>query len=152
MKRISLGLIAMITGVLLSSFIGKENKQISSDENNWKEYRAVNSFVYKTVCEPIRVASPKSKMSVNKFSRCASGFTPEITTKEEDVKKENFVYGTIQEYKGCSPTYVCDFKVCVDKGVALVKSKNSDNYVTVNEWLVAKKKQQQQKDIVLKSL
>ena len=98
------------------------------------------------------MASAQRKKGADQFSRCPSGYTPEFTTKDDDVKKENFVFGTVELYRGCTPTYVCDFKVCVDKGIALVKSKESKTYITVANWLDQKKKKQEQKEIVLKAL
>ena len=146
-KKLSLGALILITGVVFSSFIG--NNKESNGENNWG---AVYNYVSENICKPIRIASPKSKKSTDQFSRCPSGYTPEFVTEDDDVKKENFVYGTVAFYRGCNPTYVCDFKVCVDKGIALVKSKGSEKYTTVDNWLAQKKKKQEQKDIVMKAL
>lgn len=140
----------IITSVVFSSFIGTNKERVGDDK--WEEYAVVYKYVSNNICKPIRIASAKSKKSTNQFSRCPSGYTPEISTKDDDVKKENFVYGTIELYNGCSPIYICDFKVCVNKGIALVKSKASETYITVDNWLAQKEKKQEQKDIVLKAL
>ena len=72
------------------------------------------------------------------FSRCPSGYNSTIAGKRETVKKDADVFGTIILYKGCSSKHICDYKVCVEKGVALVKNKDAEEYVTVKEWLEKK--------------
>jgi hypothetical protein len=72
------------------------------------------------------------------FSRCPSGYQSVLATKDDAVKTSNYVYGRINFYSGCSPKYVCSFKVNVDKGIAMVKTKDMKEYVAVSDWLQKK--------------
>lgn len=153
MKRAGLGLAVLMTVVVFSSFVNKIQQVKRSEPTGdpetekWEQYRKVSKFVMKKICNPIAASSGRG-YSAKEFSRCPSGYQPEFTT--DDVKSADIAYGTVQLYSGCTPKYVCDFKVCVDKEYAMVKSKNSKEYITVEEWLLEQKKQQPQKKDVVK--
>lgn len=153
MKKISLGLVVLMAGVVFSSFIGKKSKKnVVPEINESEKYESVSAFVFKRVCDPIRAANPKNRGNVKSFSRCPSGYFPSMAEDVDDKKTDAFVYGTVELYKGCSPQYVCDFKVCVNKNYAMVKSKGSKEYTTVSEWISEQKRQQQKKEVVVKLL
>ncbi|HWY11067.1 MAG TPA: hypothetical protein VN026_07070 [Bacteroidia bacterium] len=109
----------------------------TTDEDEWAEWTKVHDFVDEKICNVI-IENEKSKghdIQIHNFSRCPSGYESNIASKQEDVKVDKFVFGKINFYKGCSPKYICDFKVCVAKGTALVKTKDMNEYVPVAEWL-----------------
>lgn len=109
-------------------------------EDEWAEWTKVHEFVDEKICNVI-VENEKSKghkVNMQSFSRCPSGYESNIATKHEAVKTDKYVYGKINFYKGCSPKYICDFKVCVAKGTALVKTKEMPEYIPVAEWLEKK--------------
>lgn len=130
-------LIAVLaTGIVLCSFTGSKNisKIKTTGLTNDEEYYKVRSFIQENICNVIR-KKQGSGTSSKSFSRCPSGYQSNIAGDIDSVKTEKFTYGTINLFKGCSPTYVCDFKVCVAKGIAEVRSKDMKEYVTVAAWL-----------------
>ncbi len=144
LTKIALLGIAGVIAFALCSFKNKINtttvntKAVLEDE--WAEWSKVQAFVDEKICNAI-IENEKSKgrnINIQSFSRCPSGYEPNIITKHEAVKTDKFVFGKINFYKGCSPKYICDFKVCVDKGTALVKTKEMEEYIPVNEWLSKK--------------
>lgn len=134
MKKISLGMIACVATLLFCSFI--HSSPVSVDEKK-DEKAKVAEFTYKTICEPLRVGlkDKNGSFSEEDFSRCGSGYHPAFATAKKELRTENDVFGTISVYKGCKPHYVCNFKICVDKGLALIKSAKDTEYVTVASWL-----------------
>ena len=106
-------------------------------EDEWAEWNKVRAFVDLNITTAIKQKT-NSKIKANHFSRCPSGYQPEFVADSKDVKTDREVFGTLELYKGCAPEHVCDFKVCVAKKIALVKSKDADEYVTVKEWLAKK--------------
>lgn len=111
------------------------NVSTNAAEDEWAEYYKVQDFVQANITKPIseKNTSPKSKMSA--FSRCPSGYQPEFMADYKEVKTDKEVTGKLELYRGCSPKHICDFKVNVAKKIALVRSNDSEEYVTVNEWL-----------------
>ena len=110
---------------------------VPTEEDEWAEWTKVHDFVDEKICNVI-IENEKSKghnVHVQSFSRCPSGYESNIATKQENVKVDKFVFGKINFYKGCSPKYICDFKVCVAKGTALVKTKEMTEYIPVADWL-----------------
>ncbi len=131
-------LIAIASVFALSSFTGATPKpEPEKIKTDWKEYHEVQQYVEENICEPIRknYVLKHGKSSLHSFSRCPSGYHSEMITATDSVKTDRFVNGEIVFYKGCESSYICDFKVCVEKGFAVVRSKGSKNYISVNEWL-----------------
>ncbi len=107
-------------------------------EDEWAQLNKVRAFVELNITTPIKQKN-NSKIKANNFSRCPSGYQSEFLVNDyKDVKTDREVLGTIELYKGCEPENICDFKVCVAKKIALVKSHDADEYMTVNEWLATK--------------
>ncbi|MBA3664255.1 MAG: hypothetical protein H0W61_08610 [Bacteroidetes bacterium] len=126
--------VAITSGIVLSSFTGTKETAGTTGLKNYEEYYKVRDFVQEKICSVIRKQKPASgKMS--SFSRCPSGYESQIAGELDSVKVDHFTYGKINLYKGCSPTYVCDFKVCMSKGFAEVKSKGMKDYMSVEKWL-----------------
>jgi hypothetical protein len=146
--KISLFGIALIVGIALSSFTFKKvnaykkSNSMVTIKSNWDEYNKVNEFVRKNICSVIRQneSGNNGGSKLDYISRCPSGYQPQIADNVDSVKVDRIVYGKINNYKGCSRNYVCDFKVCVSKGIALVKTKEMKEYVNVKEWLAKKDK------------
>jgi hypothetical protein len=144
--------LAILVGIALNSFtIVKSNAKTKAAPlvettqavaliSNWEEYNKVNEYVRKNICNVIResdkVANVKEKGSY--MSRCPSGYQSNITDHSDSVTVDKIVYGKINYYKGCGRNYICDFKACVSKGIALVKTKDMKEYVPVKEWLSSK--------------
>ena len=101
-------------------------------EDEYAEYHKVYAFVEQNITTAIK---QKTQIKTSHFSRCPSGYQPDFLADYKDVKTDKEVLGSIELYRGCSPKHVCDFKVCVAKKIALVKSKDSEEYITVKEWL-----------------
>lgn len=133
------GFIAAIfsMGFLLSSFT--PNKKTTSVKDNWEEYSKVQEYAYKHICVPISkgLISDK-KTTVKYFSRCPSGYQTEMGIEVDSIATNKFVNGEVVFYKGCEPEYVCDFKVCVDRNFAMVRSKGSKEYMSVSAWIQKK--------------
>lgn len=101
------------------------------------EYIKVLEYVEANICTPMRNKLKAGYGSNPKdyFSRCPSGYEPEFVLATDSVTTDRFVTGKILFYKGCVPKDVCRFKVCVDKGFAVVRSKNSKEYMSVSKWI-----------------
>ena len=147
-KKISLPALVAAAGLILCSFTFISNKTEkraittnSASGEDWSEWYKVQEFVDAKIVDAIRESekSKGHKVNFNSFSRCPSGYESTIASKKPDVTRENFVFGKVHLYRGCSPKYVCDFKVCVNKNIALVKTKEMSEYVTVSDWLITKK-------------
>lgn len=101
------------------------------------EYSAVLDFIYDNICIPLENGvkeEPAKNISVKVFSRCPSGYDPNILSKTDSVTTDRFVNGKIVYYKGCNPYYVCNFKVCVNRNFVMLRS-GSKEYVSVNTWI-----------------
>lgn len=109
-------------------------------DDDWTEWNEVRTFVRENIQNPISAADKEhvKRAKMEYYSRCPSGYNSTIAGKRETVKKNADVFGTIVLYKGCSSKYICDYKVCVDKNIALVKNKDEEEYVSVQEWLEKK--------------
>lgn len=119
------------TGIVLSSFTGTKK---TTAIKNYEEYNKVREFVHNNICNPIR-EKEGSKVNADAFSRCPSGYHSKIAGHIDSVKVDQFTYGKVNLYKGCAAKYVCDFKVCVSKNIAEVKTKEMTEYVSVNIFL-----------------
>ena len=136
------GLVLAISTIALCSFTNRNiknppetiNKTSLSDED---DYTKVYNFIDSKICTAIEKAAPKKNVKAMSFSRCPSGINSEITN-DDKVSSDDIVYGTINDWIGCSRKYVCDFKVCVNKQIAMVKDKNDTEYVLVQDWLKRK--------------
>ena len=133
-------LVLAISTIALCSFTNRDsfanpktNKSISSEEESTKVYAYINN----NITSELRKALPKKNVKAMSFSRCPSGLNTDITN-DDKVTADEVMYGTINNYVGCKREYVCDFKVCVNKKIALVKSKDDTEYITVQDWLKQK--------------
>lgn len=134
-------LVILISGLLASSFTNNKVKETThSLNNNWEEYNKVREYVSENICTPLseHLNINHSKSAIKYFGRCPSGYEPEIQMVVDSVRTNRFVNGSIVFYKGCTPNYVCHFKVFVTKGFAVVRSKGSKEYMSVNEWIKLK--------------
>jgi hypothetical protein len=101
-----------------------------------EEYAEVFNYVTEYICKPIR-SQLKANYSNNPkdyFSRCPSGYQSRIVTARDSVTTNRYVSGKILFYRGCAPREVCVFKVCVDSGFAVVRSKGGE-YMSVEKWI-----------------
>lgn len=134
--------LALASGLALSSFTILKNTPAAaenvaaSSRTNWEDYNKVRTFAYERICIPLNKSNTKLKVSA--FSRCPSGHEANIAGKADSVKIDQFVYGEINLFRGCSPKYVCDFKVNVKKGIAQVKAKGDTDYMEVKDWIAGK--------------
>ena len=121
-----------ISGAAISDELSRESEL--SNENEWSQ---VYNFIDEKICTALAENDQENgkKVKMNYFSRCPSGYQSVIASKDEAVKCGNYVYGRINFYSGCSPKYICNFKVNVDKGLAMVKTKEMTNYVPISDWL-----------------
>ncbi len=137
MKKTSISLCSTtIIGIIaftLCSFSNSVNK--TSLVRSGNDYGEVYEFIYEHVCKPISERPAKKENAVKYFGRCPSGYDANISTKTDSVKVDRYVNGSIVKYVGCSPKYICDFKVCVAKGFAVVRDKGSKDYISVSEWI-----------------
>lgn len=134
-------LVILISGLLSSSFTNSKVKETSNSlNNNWEEYNKVREYISENICAHLsnNLNVSHGKSAIKYFGRCPSGYEPEITIAMDSVRTNRFVNGTIVFYKGCTPNYVCHFKVLVDKGFAVVRSKGSKEYMSVTEWIKLK--------------
>jgi hypothetical protein len=138
-----LGLAGAIAFALCSfkanvSTVNVNPTSVNGDE--YAEWNAVRNFVKENIQNQIAAADKENakRAKMEYYSRCPSGYNSTIAGKREVVKKDADVFGTIVLYKGCSSKHICDYKVCVDKNIALVKNKGDEEYVTVKEWLEKK--------------
>jgi hypothetical protein len=145
MKTSSVKTLAFLTisagWFVTSSFSGiKNNTENLSVFGNWEEYSKVQSFAYENICKPFsdNLKGSRNSDPAKMFSRCPSGYMPQITTVEDSVKTDRFVNGRIFFHKGCEPKEICYFKICVAKKFAMVRSKESTEYMSVNDWIKLK--------------
>lgn len=134
-------LVILISGLLSSSFTNSKVKESTySLNNNWEEYNKVREFISENICTHLsnNLNVSHANNVIKYFGRCPSGYVPEIQVAVDSVRTNRFVNGTIVFYKGCTPNYVCHFKVFVEKGFAVVRSKGSKQYMSVNEWIKLK--------------
>lgn len=113
---------------------------VSVNGDDYTEWNEVRAFVKENIQNPIAAVDKENakRAKMEYYSRCPSGYNSTIAGKREVVKKDTDVFGTIVLYKGCSSKHICDYKVCVDKKIALVKNKGEEEYITVKEWLEKK--------------
>lgn len=99
-------------------------------------YYQVQEFVMQNICEVLEkdLNRGNGSISSNHFSRCPSGYSPNITTKKDSVTPDRYVNGRIVLYRGCSSEYVCDFKVCKSNNFIMVRSKGS-SYMSLRAWI-----------------
>jgi hypothetical protein len=143
--KTSIAIVTIVISFTLSSFTTDHTSALAlSLKDNWDEYNKVSEFVYENICKPIsEELSVNHANNMNSYiSRCPSGYNSHMTTKTDSVKPDRFVNGKIVFYKGCSPKYICDFKVCVAKNFIVVKNKEAKEWLSVNEWLKRKKEAQ----------
>jgi hypothetical protein len=127
---------ALLMGFIFSSFTIRKT-DIPENIGGTSESDKVVVYTNQIVCTPIRRSFEK-EFNQKIFSRCWSGYAPQFTS-AQPLKTDDFVYGAIIYTAGCSsPEYICYFKICVDKGYAAVRSKGSDEYVSIDEWLKIK--------------
>jgi hypothetical protein len=107
-------------------------------EDEWAEWNKVQAFVDENITDPIADKDKNSSGKMSAFSRCPSGYQSDILAEAKDVKTDKMIFGSIVYYRGCSPKTICDYKVCVDKNIALVKNHGAKEYMSVNEWLASK--------------
>lgn len=146
-KTIACGIIAASCCLLLSSFSTRkaEKEETLALSCYGSEYYAVREFVYNSICDPLRKSDEKKGINMDNFSRCPSGYNAYLAGKRDSVKLDEDVFGEIKVYRGCSGVHYCDFKVNAAKNIALVKGKDSNTYVTVDEWLASHKSKVQVK-------
>jgi len=142
LKKTGLPALAAAAAIVLCSFTytTKESEKIktsvATESEDWSEWHKVQEFVSAKVVTVISESRSKGHATnFNSFSRCPSGYESTLAGKKPEVTCEKIVYGKVHLFRGCSPKYVCDFKVCVNKELALVKSGDMTDYVTVAEWL-----------------
>ena len=139
-----IGLLAIAVGIsaALCSFgtdTGRPELKTAVAMDDWTEWNKVNKYVREKVCKTVAEHEKgKSSLQMKNFSRCPSGYQPTLAGKHEDIRTDVYVTGTVEYYRGCSPKYVCDFKVCVNKDEAFLKAKDEKDFVAVNEWLKGK--------------
>jgi hypothetical protein len=131
-------LLLVATIISLSSFTYKR-AMTKRGPTGWEEYNQVIDYVRKNVCTPISKMEGNASVKMSSFSRCPSGYQPQVAGNHDSAKVDRFVFGKVRLYKGCNGNNVCDFKVFVNKNITLIRSNDKAEYVTVNEWLAAKK-------------
>lgn len=104
----------------------------------------VYAFVYEQVCEVLAksITAPNGSR-VQHFSRCPSGYYPQINGPGTVVSTDGYVNGKIVFYRGCKPLYVCDFKVCVDRQYVVLRTRGDKNYLGVSAWVAAHKQKEE---------
>jgi hypothetical protein len=107
-------------------------------DDEWAEWNKVQAFVDANITEPIAEKNKNTSNKMSSFSRCPSGYQSDILADVKDVKTDKVVLGSIVYYRGCSPKTICDYKVCVEKNIALVKHEGTKEYIPVKEWLAQK--------------
>lgn len=135
-----LGIAGAIAFALCSFTVNVSTVNVNPTTVNGDEYAEwdkVRAFVKENIQNKISASDKENtkRAKMEYYSRCPSGYNSTIAGKRETVKTDGDVFGTIVLYKGCSSKHVCDYKVCVDKGTALVKNKGDEEFVTVAEWL-----------------
>jgi len=135
--KISSALILLAGIITLSAHRpGKNSETVIRVTEKWEEYYKVQQYVYDNVCKELSTNLKANRDNPEKyFSRCPSGYNVQFATKRDSVKTNRYVRGHISFYKGCSPNYVCDYLVCVDKGFIVVKSKGSSEYSSLASWI-----------------
>lgn len=143
--KISLMALTALVVIGMSSFVVKNAEKNNAPEISGKnaeadEWSKVYTFVNDKICTAIEQSDEQNgkHVKLNYFSRCPSGYESVLATQGDAVKTGSFVYGKIEFYRGCSPKYICNFKVCVDKDIALVKTKDMKEYIAVKDWLQRK--------------
>jgi hypothetical protein len=128
-------LFAFLMSLVFSSFTIESPKLSNDPQMLWKnEFNKVDGYVVMMIRDPIRKTLRKAEIQKS-FSQCTRGYVTEFVP-GKPIKTNCFVLGTIYYYGGsCPAEHICDFKVFVDKNYAVVWSTESDEYVTVNEWL-----------------
>ena len=133
--------IAFIT--FLMSFTVKKKQSVLSGKSGSEEYYEVRNFVQKKICMVLSKNDADAGIKLKYFGRCPSGYQSAIADARDSVKLDKYVYGKIKLYEGCRGNYVCDFKVCVNKNSAELKSAEMTEYVSVDEWLKSKGKKKE---------
>lgn len=134
--KIGIIIVGSVAAMMLTSFTNETEKNTSLKISTVNDENEVYEFVWEHICNPMNEQiKEKGNASIKNFSRCPSGYNDVITTKQDSIKPERFVNGKIEYYRGCSPSYVCDFKVCVTKNFAMLKPKGSTEYISVNEFI-----------------
>lgn len=136
--KIGLLAIAVVIAIAMSSFTsGNSNKPLATVAlSDWEEWEQVNEFVTKSITKEVQKRDNYKPSKSSMFSRCPSGYEPNYSS--DSVKVDRYVYGKLNNYVGCSPKYICHFKVNVNKKIALVKGKDEKDYVAVKDWLQKK--------------
>ena len=142
MKKKSLKIAALLfvaVIVSLSSFTYKKPVKVVKSTSSWEEYGKITAFINKKICTPISKEQGNGSLKMHSFSRCPSGYQPQIAGEYDSAKVDKYVEGKIKLYSGCHANHICDFKVYVSKNIALVRTDDKDEFVTVGDWLKKEK-------------
>jgi hypothetical protein len=136
--KIGLLALAVVIAIAMCSFTTENSSTKVSNAvlNDWEEWEKVNDFVNSTITVPVQKKDNHKPSKAAMFSRCPSGYEPNYSS--DSVKVDRFVYGKLNNYVGCSPKYICHFKVNVNKKIALVRGKDETEYIAVKDWLEKK--------------
>lgn len=127
-KKISWVFLSFLVCMVFSSFVLIDREPDTYSElSNLEQEEKVMLFTITAICNPM-----------NSLTRCFGDYFPDMNCKSDLIRSNRVVEGTIVLNNGCYRSYVCDFKVCADKGYAMVRSKGSKEYVSVQEWLKTK--------------
>src|ERR1043166_6622508 len=145
MKKTSFKIAALLVAAVilsLSSFTFKKYGKAKHSITFKEEYGEVLAFVSEKIVTPISKSRGTGNMKMSAFSRCPSGYQSRLAGDYDSAKVDRFVFGKVRLYKGCSGNNVCDFKVCVNKNIALVRTDDTEEFVTVKDWLNGKRKKE----------
>lgn len=135
-KQVKTTLLSLTCLLLFSAY--RPHKS-SPSRSGSEDYHDVYAYVREHICQPIGAGLKGVKSDpVNHFSRCPSGYEPQFVTKAVTIKTDQIVSGKILLHRGCNSKYICHFKVCVSTGFAVVRSADSQEYMSVQKWLTMK--------------
>lgn len=81
----------------------------------------------------------RGDVKVKMYSRCPSGgFTQRMA--ENQLNTDGFIYGNILEWKGCETDEFCEYKINMEKNIALLRDKKLTKFQPVASYVAAKKK------------
>lgn len=139
-KKITAAFSVLSCLLLLSSYtLNPASAPAETSNSSIDEYYEVYSFIEQRICLPMydSIKVRPGRGSGKEFSRCPSGYEPVFAIKSDSVKTGSFVNGRIVYYRGCNPSYICHFKVCVSKNFVMIKSGGGD-YLSVGAWIKRK--------------
>lgn len=97
---------------------------------------AVHRFVRTNIIS--KMDGLRGDMKVKMYSRCPSGFTQRMA--ENQLNTDGFIYGSILEWKGCETDNYCEYKINIEKNIALLRDKKLTKFQPVASYVAAKKK------------